>query len=93
VIIEQKPKRKHRNMNEEKFRGSKFRGVSKNKNKWQMMIMINQKKVYIGAIKSEMEAAKLYDHVAIISQGLNASTNFSYNGHKIKQILKDYDFD
>jgi hypothetical protein len=41
------------NIGVDKFRGSKFRGVSKNKNKWQMMIMISHKKVYIGAIKGE----------------------------------------
>jgi hypothetical protein len=41
IIIEEKPKRAHQNINGEKFRGSKYRGVSKNKNKWQMMIMIN----------------------------------------------------
>lgn len=67
TIIEAKPKRPHQNMGNDKFRGSKFRGVSKNKNKWQMMIMINQKKVYVGAIQSEIDAAKYYDHIAIIS--------------------------
>jgi len=55
-----------------------------------MMIMINQKKVYLGAIKTEHEAAQLYDHVAIISQGLNAKTNFSYSTQRVKQILEDY---
>ena len=54
------------------------------------MIMINQKKVYLGAIVSEHDAAILYDHVAIISQGLNAKTNFSYSCAKVKQILEDY---
>ena len=32
-----------------------------------MMIMINQQKVYIGAIKDEDQAAKFYDHLAILS--------------------------
>jgi hypothetical protein len=41
TIIEAKPKRPHSNMGCDQFRGSKFRGVSRNKNKWQMMIMIN----------------------------------------------------
>ena len=58
-----------------------------------MMIMINQKKVYIGAIKTEIEAARLYDHVAIISQGLNAKTNFSYTGQKLKKIFDEYSRD
>ena len=36
MIVEEKPKRAHQNINGEKFRGSKYRGVSKNKNKWQV---------------------------------------------------------
>ena len=56
-----------------------------------MMIMINQKKVYVGAIGSEQDAAKYYDSIAIICQGLSAKTNFSYDSKKIKQILNEYD--
>lgn len=56
-----------------------------------MMIMINQKKVYIGAIQNENDAAKYYDSIAIICQGLSAKTNFEYNGKKIRQILAEYD--
>lgn len=67
ILINDKPKRLHHNMGDNSFRGSKFRGVSKNKCKWQMMIMINQKKVYIGAIHTELEAAKYYDHIAILT--------------------------
>ena len=58
-----------------------------------MMIMVNQTKVYVGAIQSEIEAAKFYDQIAIISQGLSAKTNFSCNVHQLKQIIKDYDID
>lgn len=90
-IIDAKPKRPHHNMGTDLFRGSKFRGVSRNKNKWQMMIMINQKKVYVGAIASENDAAKYYDSIAIICQGLSAKTNFNYDSKKIKQILSEYD--
>jgi hypothetical protein len=35
-----------------------------------MMIMGNFKKLYVGAIESEVEASLLYDHVAILSHGL-----------------------
>jgi len=93
IIVDAKPKRIHHNIGGNNFRGSRFRGVSKNKNKWQMMIMINQKKVYIGAIQNEDDAAKYYDHIAIISQGLSAKTNFKYSGLKIKQIIADYDIE
>lgn len=90
-IIDAKPKRPHHNFGTNEFRGSKYRGVSRNKNKWQMMIMINQKKVYVGAIGNEHDAAKYYDSIAIICQGLSAKTNFSYDSKKIKQILNEYD--
>ena len=57
------------------------------------MIMINQKKVYIGAIQNEFDAARYYDHIAIISQGLSAKTNFKYSASKIQAIISDYDID
>jgi hypothetical protein len=53
VLIQAKLKKNHQNLNLDGFRGSTFRGVSKNKNKWQMMIMGNFKKMYIGAIENE----------------------------------------
>ena len=34
TILEAKPKRPHLNISADMFRGSKFRGVSRNKNKW-----------------------------------------------------------
>jgi len=57
-----------------------------------MMIMINQKKVYIGAIHTEVEAAKYYDHIAILTQGLHSKTNFTYTAAQLEQIVNDYDF-
>ena len=42
IIIEAKPKRSHQNMGGDRFRGSKYRGVSKNKNKWQVSKPNNQ---------------------------------------------------
>ena len=74
------------NIGVDKFRGSKFRGVSKNKNKWQIKIQISHKKVYIGAIKNEDQAAKFYDHIAILSKGIRSKTNFAYSVTDIKQI-------
>jgi hypothetical protein len=32
-----------------------------------MMIMIQQKKIYLGAIQTEQEAAKYYDVIAFLS--------------------------
>lgn len=88
IVVEAKPKRLHAKVGGNGFRGSQFRGVSKNKFKWQMMIMINQRKVYLGAIKTENIAARFYDYIAILSQGLNAKTNFSYSALDLCRIMK-----
>jgi len=37
----------------ENFRGSKYRGISKNGNSWQILVMINRKKKYLGTIQSQ----------------------------------------
>lgn len=70
-------------------RGSQFRGVSKNKSKWQVMIMGNFKKMYFGAIEDEEEAARFYDKLAIVSHGIKARTNFDYTRRDIIDILNE----
>ena len=60
-------------------RSSKYRGVSKNGNKWQVHIMINKKNKYIGIYDSEEIAARIYDVESIKKNGLKAITNFKYN--------------
>ena len=47
------------------FRGSKFRGISKNGSSWQILVMINRKKKYVGKLQSEEAAARFYDRVSI----------------------------
>ena len=61
------------------FRGSRYRGISKNGNSWQILVMVNRKKQYLGTLPSESQAAKFYDKVAIQYQGIKAKTNFAYN--------------
>ena len=68
------------------LRGSKYRGVSKNGNQWQVLIMINKKKRYIGNYKNEEEAASSYDIVAIQNHGNKAKTNFYYTPEEIERI-------
>ena len=65
---------------------SKYRGVSKNGNKWQVLIMINNKKYYKGSYLSEEIAARIYDIMAIKNFGIKARTNFAYNHIQIKKI-------
>ena len=69
-----------------KNRSSKYRGVSKNGNKWQVLIMINNKKCYLGNYPSEDLAARIYDIQAIKSWGIKARTNFVYDNNQIKKI-------
>lgn len=71
-----------------KERTSKYRGVSKNGSKWQVLIMINNKKNYLGSYLTEELAARVYDIQAIKSWGIKAKTNFVYNNIQIKQILE-----
>ena len=70
------------------FRGSKYRGISKNGNFWQILLMVNRKKKYLGTLQSEELAAKFYDKVAIQYQGAKAKTNFPYNKQQVMQILR-----
>lgn len=69
-----------------KNRSSKYRGVSKNGSKWQVLMMINNKKYYLGNYISEDLAARIYDIQAIKSWGIKARTNFVYDNDQIKKI-------
>ena len=62
------------------YRGSKYRGVSRNGKTWQVHIMINRNKNYIGNFKSEDEAAKVYDEYAMKFHKNKARLNFSHQG-------------
>lgn len=70
-------------------RGSRYRGVSKNGNKWQVLVMGNQKKQYSGSIQDEAAAARLYDKFAIKNLGLRAKTNFDYKRSDLQRIVKE----
>jgi len=52
--------------------------------------MINKETVRIGAVKTELDAAKIYDILAILTDGLDAKTNFNYNYAQIQLIIKGF---
>ena len=70
-----------------KQRGSKYRGVSRNGNQWQVLIMVNKKKRYIGTYLTEEQAARAYDRAALQNHLYKAKTNFDYTPEEIKEII------
>lgn len=73
-------------------RSSRFRGVSKNGNQWQVLMMIKKRKLYVGSFASEELAARIYDVLTIKNRGIRARTNFIYTSKQIKNIYdKDID--
>lgn len=89
VVIHSLPKKLKTKHYRSKTVGSRFRGVSKNKHKWQVMIMGNFKKFYIGGLKTELEAAKLYDKLAIFYHGMEAKTNFQYTKRDVEALIAE----
>lgn len=77
VLISAKPKNKSQKIRKSN-RHSKYRGVSLNGKKWQVMIMGPIRKKYFGGIATETEAAIFYDKLSILTNGLGAKTNFNY---------------
>lgn len=46
-------------------RGTEYRGVSRNGKQWQVLMMIDQEKIYLCSISDKTAAAKLYDIASI----------------------------
>ena len=67
-------------------RRSKYKGVSKNGNQWQVLVMINKNKSYVGTYPTEDLAARIYDIFVIKSKGDKAKTNFIYSESQIRKI-------
>ena len=75
--------------NTQDYRGSHFRGVSINGNKWQVFFIVNNKKYYVGQMLTEAGAATLYDKIAVFHHGLDAKTNFSYTPKQVREIVEN----
>lgn len=82
-----KPKNTNKDMIlQKKKRSSLYRGVSKNGNKWQVIISSKYKKAYVGLYNTQEIAARIYDFISIKNKGIKAKTNFVYNLHQIQTI-------
>lgn len=75
--------------NPARSRASVYRGVSRNGNQWQAIIMVQNKKRYIGSYSYENDAARAYDKAALQFHGEKAKTNFTYTGEDIQQIRQE----
>jgi hypothetical protein len=72
-------------------RRSGYRGVSRNGASWQVLMMINNCKTYIGCYDTEEEGALVYDIVSILFKKRKARTNLSYSKTKLLTLLAYYD--
>jgi len=55
-----------------------------------MMISVNQTSIYLGGLNSENEAAKYYDKIAILFQGVLAKTNFDYTAMEVNGVFATF---
>ena len=74
--------------NKKSYRSSIYRGVSKNGNNWQVLLMNNKRTYYLGNFQSEKIAARIYDIFSLKLRGNKAITNFSYGNEIINKIKK-----
>ena len=61
----------------------------RNGNQWQVLIMVNKKKRYVGSYSNKEEAARAYDKVALQNYGAKAKTIFDYTEEEVQKILGD----
>ncbi len=72
-----------------KGKGTPYRGVSKNGNRFQVILFIQGKKRYVGTYATVEEAARTYDKLAIVFHGLKARTNYKYTKEEYDEILRE----
>lgn len=83
-------KNKSRRRYSESIRRSSYIGVTKNGDKWQALISINNRKTYINSYKTQHEAASAYDMHSIILHSLRAKTNFGYSKEEIMEMINQF---
>ena len=74
-------------------RRSKYIGVLKNRNQWQVLLNEGKIKKYIGTYTTEIEAAIASDFYSIGINGLTAKTNFSYNHSQVLKMICHFFFE
>ena len=79
------------NMTEKQDGGLCLEECQNNGINWQVLMMINKVKTYIGCYKTEKEGALVYDIVSIIFKQNKARTNLSYSKAKLLDLLSYYD--
>lgn len=86
IVLKGSPKVNH-GKSSEQYRGSIFRGVSRNGRSWQVLIMIETEKIYLCTTENPHLAALLYDIVIIQCKGKQAKVNFNYTKKELLAIL------
>lgn len=54
------------------------------------MFIANKNKTFRGGINTELEAARIYDEMAIRANGTKAKTNFNYTKAELEVIVNKY---
>ena len=65
-----------------------FKKISYEITQFQVQLLGNLKKHYVGSINSQERAARIYDRHAILTHGLKAKTNYNYTKSQVKTILE-----
>ena len=55
---------------------SRYIGVSRYKDKWQVLLLVDARRVFLGALESEEEAAILHDQHALLNHGIKKVSLF-----------------
>lgn len=71
-------------------RESKFIGVSRNGNHWQVLKNYKNTKKYIGGYGNELEAAIAYDFYSMVIDLKSAKTNFTYSADWVMEMIQHY---
>ena len=71
-------------------RRSRYVGVLRNREKWQVLLNEGKIKKYIGTYPTEVEAAIVNDFYSIGINGLLAKTNFSYSHSQVVAMITSY---